>query len=100
MAKRPLTRNENIALRMFAVVGIAVTAICGAMDLRIDVNNPQQPDPASGRVYQESVNHGHIRYVTQTEKNQLHYVGVGFACVVVTGILTGFIIGFRRRANQ
>jgi hypothetical protein len=96
MTKRPLTHGEKIALAIVAVLGIAALAISSAMDRRIDIDSPRQPDPATGRVYPEFVNHGHLRYVTQAEKHQFRYIGNAFMSAVAVALLTAFVIEFRR----
>jgi len=98
MPKRPLTRTEQIVLRIIAVCVIAMVAVGGAIDRRIDVNRPRQPDPSSGRIYPEFVNHGHLRYVTRVEKAAMDCSTVAFISLTFVFVIIGLTIVVRRKS--
>ena len=45
----------------------------GYLDLKIYKFDPEVPVPSSGQIYPVHVMHGHLRYVTQAELEQMRY---------------------------
>jgi hypothetical protein len=93
--------DQNITKGMLLVAALVVALFFGVgyMDDYFVIKNPPWPDPAAGRTYPMTLDHGmHRVYLSRTELRA--YYAIGFGGVSIAGTAFFFVIRQHRRRLQ
>jgi ammonia channel protein AmtB len=95
MVDRMLNYKRMILVTLGLIFSLAVLSIV-YIHLSYGIKMPREPQPQAGRIFQISVNHGTLVYVTKEELDRAKFVFrsmpyVGLFCFAAFGLITIYI---------